>query len=177
MNHITNLHAASPNAGRWVGADALQARLGSRLAGGLTAMTAALPHDVSERLRVAREQAVTRARQVRLAQPVTAAKPASASSITSGSFGGAAALRGGAGLGDGSDGWSGAWSQWAGSLLPLLVLLAGLVCISQWSVREQVMVAAEIDSLLLADDLPPAAYADPGFGEYLRTSPPSLLAR
>jgi hypothetical protein len=161
MNHITTLQNS-----RLVGTDALQARLGARLAGSLTAMSANLPHDLSERLRVAREQAVVRARQVRLAQPALATSAAVA--VTS--SGGAAVLRGGTDA-------SGGWSQWAGALLPLLVLLAGLVFISQWSVREQVMVAAEIDSLLLSDDLPPAAYADPGFGEYLRSSPPSLLVR
>ena len=56
-------------------------------------------------------------------------------------------------------------------MLPLLVLVAGLVMIDNWAVREQVLAAAEIDAQLLADDLPPAAYSDPGFGEYLRNSP------
>ncbi len=161
MNQITSLQNH-----RLVGDDALQARLGARLAGSLTTLSTSLPHDLSERLRVAREQAVVRARQVRLAQPAVA----TSTSVTGGALGGAAVLRG-------SGDETGGWSQWAGALLPLLVLLAGLVFISQWSVREQVLVAAEIDSLLLADDLPPAAYADPGFGEYLRSSPPSLLAR
>ena len=29
-------------------------------------------------------------------------------------------------------------------------------------------IAAEIDALLLSDDLPPGAYADPGFVEFLK---------
>jgi Protein of unknown function (DUF3619) len=137
MNHTIHLHPVTPPAGRPVGADALQARLGSRLAGGLTAMTATLPHDLSERLRVAREQAVARARQIRLARPAAAANVSLAGPSTVGGMGGAAVLRGGPGRvgtggGDGLD----SWSQWAGSFLPLLVLLAGLVLISQWSVRE-----------------------------------------
>jgi hypothetical protein len=57
-------------------------------------------------------------------------------------------------------------------VLPLVVLVAGLVAIDQWSTREQVLAAAEIDSQLLADDLPPDAYGDPGFAEFLRSPPP-----
>jgi hypothetical protein len=58
------------------------------------------------------------------------------------------------------------------ALLPLLVLLIGLVFIDQWNLREQVLAAADIDAVLLADDLPPAAYSDPGFAEYLRSPNP-----
>ena len=29
---------------------------------------------------------------------------------------------------------------------------------------------AEVDAALLTDDLPPAAYADPGFAQYLKSS-------
>jgi len=29
-----------------------------------------------------------------------------------------------------------------------------------------------VDAVLLTDQLPPAAYSDPGFGEYLRSPPP-----
>ena len=32
--------------------------------------------------------------------------------------------------------------------------------------------AAEVDAALLADDLPPEAYTDPGFGEFLKAPPP-----
>jgi hypothetical protein len=56
--------------------------------------------------------------------------------------------------------------------MPLAVLVAGLVLIQLWSDREQVLAAAEIDSVLLADDLPPAAWTDPGFREYLKAPPP-----
>ena len=53
-----------------------------------------------------------------------------------------------------------------------MLLLVGLIAIDQWMTREQVLTAAEIDAQLLSDDLPPAAYTDPGFAEYLRGSPP-----
>ena len=56
------------------------------------------------------------------------------------------------------------------SLMPLVMLAAGLVMIQHHHDMQQIAVAAEIDSALLADDLPPAAYRDPGFGEFLRTA-------
>ena len=132
----------------------IEARLAARLAGTLTQAAESLPHDVSERLRVARQQALARAREVRLAVPAAA-------TVSGVSASGALTL-------------SGFWPRWqrAASLLPLLVLLGGLFAIDQWVTREQVLTAAEIDAQLLSDDLPPAAYTDPGFAEYLRSSPP-----
>jgi hypothetical protein len=47
-----------------------------------------------------------------------------------------------------------------------------LVAIDNGVTREQVVAAAEIDTQLLSDQLPPAAYSDPGFAEFLRSSPP-----
>lgn len=126
-------------------------RVGARLAAGLSECAAALPQDITERLRVAREQAVVRARQVRrqTATPLLALQ------------GGAAAL-------GGPDAW---WQRLA-SLLPLLVLAAGLLLVGQWTTREQVLAAADIDAVLLSDEVPPDAYADPGFAEFLKSPPP-----
>jgi hypothetical protein len=135
-------------------AEALQARLGLRLAAGLSERAAVLPHDISERLRIAREQALVRAREAR--RPALQAAPSFA-----GRSGGAALL-----------GAPPAWWQRAGAVVPLIVLVAGLVLIDQWQLSEQVQAAAEIDSVLLADDLPPAAYSDPGFAEFLRSPQP-----
>ena len=56
------------------------------------------------------------------------------------------------------------------SALPLVVLVAGLVLIQHHHDLEQITAAAEIDSALLADELPPAAYRDPGFSEFLRSA-------
>jgi Protein of unknown function (DUF3619) len=42
--------------------------------------------------------------------------------------------------------------------------------ISQWYQNLQVQAAADVDMALLSDDLPPAAYTDPGFEEFLRTN-------
>jgi hypothetical protein len=134
--------------------EALQARLAARVVAGLGERAAALPHDIGERLRVARDQAILRAREIRLQAPVAA--PALA-----GVAGGAIRLGG-----------PSPWWQRMASALPLLVLLAGLLLIDQWNLREQMLAAADIDAVLLADDLPPTAYSDPGFGEFLRSPQP-----
>jgi hypothetical protein len=145
---MTRLHAlAAP--------PALEARVAGKLAGLLTTQAQALPHDVGERLRVAREQALSRARQAR-------ALTASGASIQS-AGGGAAVLGGFARF----TSW---WPQ-AASVLPLVVLVLGMMAIDNWVTIEQVQAAAEIDALLLSDTLPPTAYSDPGFVEFLRTSP------
>jgi hypothetical protein len=141
------------SAGHHTDEHALESRLAARLAGGLTERGQSLPHDVTERLRFSRELALTRARELR--RPVTAT-----AAVVVAQGRGAAAL-----------GHFVPWWQRAASVLPLVVLLAGLLLIDRWTVREQVLAAAEIDSQLLSDDLPPAAYSDPGFAEFLRSSP------
>lgn len=130
--------------------DDLQARLALRLTARLTEQTAHLPHDLSERLRFAREQALERARAARL----LAIAPAPAVQTS----GRAAVLSGPPSV----------WLRLA-SLLPLVVLAAGLVLIHHVNVQEEIAAAAEIDVALLADDLPPAAYLDPGFSEFLKS--------
>lgn len=147
MNRTTDQHAAV--------LEALEARLGVRLAAGLSERAAKLPHDVNERLRVSREQAVQRLRTSQ------ARRPAAAGAVLTQGNGRSAALGEGKGL----------WLQLA-SWVPLAALVAGLLLIQQWTDQEQVQAAAEIDAVLLADDLPPAAWTDPGFREYLRTPNP-----
>ena len=135
------------------GVQALQARLGARLAAELSIRAEQVPHDISERLRFAREQAVVRARAARQAAPATGL-------VVNVSRGGLATFSGFV-----------PWWQRAASVLPLIVLALGLVAIDHWSTREQVLAAADIDAQLLSDDLPPAAYSDPGFAEFLRSGP------
>ena len=130
--------------------EALEARVAFRLAGALSESTQHLPHDISERLRVARDRAVERA----------AASRRASAPVMLGQSGGTAVL-----------GWTPpVWLRLA-SLMPLAVLLAGLVLIQQYHDHEQIAVAAEIDAALLTDTLPPTAYGDPGFAEYLRSDP------
>ncbi len=132
----------------------LQARLAGQFAAALSESTRALPHEITERLRFGREQAVAKAREVRLAVQAVAT-PVWLNSAGSLALGGPA------------PGW-----QRALSVFPLLMLVAGMFLIDHWSTREQVLAAADVDTVLLADDLPPAAYQDPGFIEFLRTPPP-----
>jgi hypothetical protein len=131
----------------------LGSRLGAQLAVALSSHAQSLPHDVSERLRFARERALTAARAARA--PVAAAVAAPAVVMA----------------GRGTLGGFVPWWQRAASIVPLVLLVAGLFMIDRWSLREQVVAAAEFDAQLLADDLPPAAFSDPGFAEFLRSAP------
>ena len=139
-------------------AQAVEGRVAARIAAALGEQAERVPHDVAERLRVAREQAVARARLVR---PVAPAEAAAASTAT------IAVGRGVALFGGPVPGW-----RRAAAVLPLAVLLVGLLAVERFTEREQVLAAAEVDTMLLTGDLPPAAYADPGFAEFLRTPPP-----
>jgi len=138
------------SAQRGVLLDGLEARVALRVAQRLDEAANQLPHDINERLRIAREQAVARARLAR--------RSALAPAVV-GRAGGAAVLGGPPSM----------WLRMA-SLLPLLVLAAGLVLIQEHRDLEQIAVAAEIDAALLTDELPPNAYGDPGFAEFLRTN-------
>lgn len=128
----------------------LEARLGARLAQGLTAQAEALPHDVTERLRVAREAALSSRRRSLASAHVVGLSPSGEGVLS----------------GDAS------WWRRAAAGLPIAALVLGLMAIEHWVSRESVLQAADLDARLLADDLPPSAYSDPGFAEYLRTAPP-----
>ncbi|MEY8689755.1 MAG: DUF3619 family protein [Leptothrix sp. (in: b-proteobacteria)] len=141
-----------------VAADALEARFGLRATALLTHRADSLPRDVTERLRVARQQAVAIAARQLAAAPELARSPAR--------LGLAFALPSGRGHGDERQGAS--WWTWFGSALPVLVLLVGLLGIDHWQQLEQIATAADIDVALLGDDLPPAAFTDPGFAEFLQ---------
>lgn len=127
--------------------DALQARLAMRWLAPLDAV--ALPHDIEQRLRFARERAVTEAAAQR--------RRAAQAGAVFGTPGSAAVLAGPP------------WWQKLASALPLVVLVCGLVLIQQSKNAGQIDAAAEIDTILLADELPPAAYTDPGFAEFLKS--------
>lgn len=133
----------------------LQARLASQLAAVLSEGVRALPHDITERLRFGRELALAKARDMRLAPQAAAANPTWLNSAGTLAMGGPL------------PGWHRALS-----LFPLLMLVAGMFLIDRWATREQVMAVADVDAVLLADDLPPTAYQDPGFIEFLRAPPP-----
>ena len=129
--------------------EVLEARVARRIVGLLTERTDELPHDIAERLRVARQQAVERARQLR--------KLSTAPSWQA--------------QGNGSAVMSGPPSWWLrlASVMPLALLLVGLFVIQRTYVEQQIRAAAEIDEAILTDDLPPQAYTDPGFAEFLKS--------
>lgn len=128
----------------------IQDRFGLKLAARLSQSTDALPHDISERLRAARMQAVDKYKQVKMV---------TASALQSN--GGAATLS------FGEEG-SGLWRRVA-SIIPLLALVAGLIAIQMLDNDNRAKELAEIDSAILTDDLPPVAYTDPGFAQFLKT--------
>ncbi len=133
----------------------LQARYALRITARLSQQADTLSPDVSERLRFARSRALDHARAMR-----RAAQPRA---VTSAVGVGGLVL---AGAPRPSSWWVGPLS-----LLPLLALVAGLVLIQSEHTRRQVAAVAEVDADLLLDDLPPSAYSDPGFVEFLKQPP------
>ena len=129
-----------------------QDEFGLRIAARLNSASLDLPHDISERLRAARTRAVA----ARLkAQPQLQTNQA------------VIHQNGAALLNFGGDEGLNIWSRLA-SLLPLIALIAGLAIIQNIMDDDRANELAEIDSAMLADDLPPAAYADPGFLQFLK---------
>lgn len=129
-----------------------QDEFGLRIAARLNSASLDLPHDISERLRAARTRAVA-ARLKPQTQLQTSTAVAHQNGTALLSFGGDEGLN--------------IWSRLA-SLLPLIALVAGLAMIQNVMDDDRANELAEIDSALLIDDLPPAAYADPGFLQFLK---------
>jgi len=132
--------------------DGLEARFGVRVASMLGERAQATAPDISERLRFAREQALTRAQAARrqeqlISAPVVVGRGRSA--VLANPLG---------------------WWFKLGSAAPLALLVLGLAGIAHVHERAQIAAVAEVDAALLSDDLPPAAYTDPGFAEYLKTT-------
>ncbi len=156
-------------------AEALEARFALRVSARLDDATQALPHDITERLRVARMQAVEAARAASVR--VTATTPISAPQTEW-------VLAGAGGMpvaahplhshnrrpdhGRNLDDTPTAWGWRLASALPALALIVGLWGINQWYQQQQVEALTEVDIALLSDELPPTAYTDPGFEEFLR---------
>jgi hypothetical protein len=131
--------------------EAMERRFASRIAACLSESARTVPADVGERLRFSREKALESARRGRQASLQGLGVSASGAAI--------------AGFSQSS------WWLRFGSVLPLLVLVAGLLLIQDGQTRMQVSIAAEVDEALLGDDLPITAYRDPGFSEFLKAAP------
>lgn len=132
--------------------DRLAHRITARLSNGLDD----LPYDISERLRASRMQALAKRKVAQIA-PVRVTS-------TSTLHNGATAV-----MGRGGKEPSGWWGAMV-SALPVLLLAVGLVAINVAQDEDGINEVAEVDAALLTDDLPPEAYADPGFVQFLKTS-------
>lgn len=133
--------------------EALQDRFALRTVSYLAGGSFDLPHNIEQRLRAARFQAVA-ARKITRFTPVTQTS------------------------GEGS-GFSLTWNEEKGakgwsllaSFMPLLLLLAGLLLINSAQSDSRAQEIAEIDVALLTDALPPEAFTDPGFSQFLKSTP------
>jgi hypothetical protein len=148
MGLVAHADTRSPQAHHF-DAPSLEDRFGTHIGAALSERADAVEHDVGERLRVAREQALARAKARRSAvQPAFTPAVVSLSSKLA---------------------WQAPpWLARLAALLPLLLLVAGLVAIDEYYDRAQISAAAEVDVALLTDDLPVHAYSDPGFAEFLK---------
>ena len=135
-------------------AEMLQNRFGQRITARLSAGSTELPHDLSERLRIARQQAVAMRKPEFLPQR----KLVSATGV----------FVQGNSLSRGDEGLN-LWSRLA-SAFPVVALVVGLVAIHVIQNDYRAQEVAEVDTALLTDALPPAAYTDPGFLQFLKSA-------
>jgi len=131
---------------------------GERLAQVLLRTVDTLDPNTLQRLRAAREQAVE---QRRLTLVHAAAQ-----------IGMSVAGHGTAGRTGGDDARVPIWQRLS-SIGMLIALLLGLWLIDTIQSENSLQDAAEVDRILLTDDLPPAAYLDPGFKHFLKLSYPA----
>jgi Protein of unknown function (DUF3619) len=127
-------------------------QFGRRLSFYLTESADNLPYEITERLRAARARALARRQTVSVFAPVQPQVHANGTLA----LGGAPA---------GGNRW---WSR-IGFIAPLVALVAGFALIQLVQDELRTSELAEIDAELLADELPPQAFTDPGFVQYLRT--------
>ena len=108
----------------------------------------ALPRDTTERLRAARVRAVANRKPMPMNSPTFVVGSDTEALLTGGR--------------------RSAWWGRLAATLPLLALLMGLIVIDAIQGDDRAKDLAEIDAAILTDDLPPAAYADPGFAHFLK---------
>jgi hypothetical protein len=124
-------------------------RFGLLVAARLSDAADELPYDISERLRAARTRALANRK---ITVPRTATSTAVSGGVATITFG--------------NDHFS--WWNRIAAVIPLLALVLGLIAISAIQNDNRTNELAEIDSALLTDDLPPAAYTDAGFAHFLK---------
>jgi hypothetical protein len=109
-----------------------------------------ISHDISERLRFARLKALDSQKP----SPVWARELQ-------------LSAQGGLAVSAGRSDKPGLWSL-LGSVVPPALLLFGFVAFMGDAQTERIEEIARIDAELLADDVPPVAFADPGFVQFLQ---------
>jgi len=127
-----------------------------RVAWRLTQASDALPYDITERLRAARMQALAERKR-----PAARLRPAAAAAHAQG---GVAVL--------GPQGDGGRWWRALVSALWIAALLVGLAWVHQTQAENITSEITEVDTAILTDDLPPTAYADPGFLQFIKAAYP-----
>lgn len=123
---------------------------GARLSAWLDQSAKKVPSDVMERLRASRMQAIAKRRVLK----IETATSVFANNATA-TLGGEAHF--------------GFWGR-AASLFPLVVLLVGLIGIGVLQENQRAQELAEVDTAILIDELPPNAYTDAGFAQFLKAS-------
>lgn len=127
----------------------------------LSASEADLPYVVTERLRAARVQAVSQRKR----QATRTSQVAETSTLVFLQPDGTASL-GQTGPSDNTP----LWLRRVLTALPLLALAGALAFINADQDNRSTVDVAELDAALLTSELPPAAYTDPGFLQYLQAS-------
>jgi hypothetical protein len=128
-----------------------QDRFGLRVTARLSDATEELPYDISERLRASRVQAIGKRKIAKIRTASSLSVSGNVASLT---------------FGDEHMNW---WDRLA-AFVPLLALVFGLVVINTVQNDNHANELAEVDSALLTDDLPPSAYTDPGFAQFLKVN-------
>lgn len=121
-----------------------------------------LPYVVTERLRAAREQALA---QRKRPAAVLALQP-EAQATTLGTHTDRTIALGAGGTPDNTP----LWVRRLLTALPLVALVGALAFIHADQDSRATLDVAELDAALLTSELPPAAYTDAGFLQYLQTS-------
>jgi len=144
-----------PNPSQWINTSVALDDVGTQLANHLSTGTEQLDPYIAQRLRAIREQAVDQHRwsMAQAANSVLATDQGTPHNNGSGSR-------------------HHRWQQLGGVGL-LVALLLSLWTINTIQDDQEALDAADVDRVLLTDDLPPAAYLDPGFKHFLKLSYPA----
>lgn len=114
-----------------------------------------LPHDISQRLKAARSLALEKRRQSLAAVQVWQTQTqGTTASLT---------LSGGP-----SNFWR--WVRPFGATVAFLLVMATWVAMDQWKANDYAQEVADVDTQILTGELPPSAYTDPGFAQFLRNN-------